>query len=157
MPAAACQPVRITTPQLRRLHAIGKQLGLDHEDLRDACGVTSLKQLTHGSADAEIRRLQGFVDQRHRRPRLVNSPHAPASKQQRKKIHALFRQLGWDRDRCRGWLLKRHDVAHHYDQNLTAGQATEIIKQLELALSKGPGGCVDRDNHQGTKELTADA
>jgi len=135
----------VTTPQLRRLHAIGRQLGLDHERLRDAAGVASLKDLTR----AQAAHFMDQLEERHGTPRLVNTPYADASQQQRKAIWAKLKQLhqecGWSSAKCAGWLQRRYGIAHPYVEGLQSGQASDILDALDNILAKA-----QRRSHEAT-------
>jgi hypothetical protein len=126
----------VSTPQLKRLHAIGRQLGLDHEALRDAAGVASLKQLTRAQAAHFIDQLEAP----HATPRVVNSPYADASKRQRQAIWAKLKQLHqqcrWSSEKCAGWLQRRYGIEHPYVAGLQSGQASDILDALDNILTK---------------------
>jgi len=126
----------ITTPQLRRMHAIGRKLGLDHVALRDAAGVSSLKQLTRVQAARVIDRLEAP----HPTPRLCNTPHADASKTQRDAIYAKLKQLHqeceWSAEKCAGWLQRRYGLESPYAPGLQSGQASNILSALDIVLEK---------------------
>lgn len=141
----------ITTPQLRRMHAIGRKLGLNHQRLRDAAGVSSLKQLTRVQAAEFMERL----DAPHPTPRLVNSPHADASKTQRDAIYAKLKQLHqeckWSSEKCAGWLLRRYRLDSPYAPGLESGQASDILDALDKLLPKERERIAQRRSHEATK------
>lgn len=89
------------TKLLRRLHAIAKQLSMDHEQLREACGVESLATARIAVLRDAVARLSRNVpapkDKRPRRGR----PAAPGTirlvtPKQRWKIQDLIKRLGWE-------------------------------------------------------------
>lgn len=155
MPAVANRQSAIRNPQspwhaqLRRIHAIGREFGLSHDDLHDACGVTSLKHLTGGELMARTNQMELELQRQRRErfsgPRVVLSPYGDASYAQRAAIDKLFGALRWPRAERRGWLQKRFDMLNHWSGPLTNGTAHEIISQLGRALHKGPGGRVEQN------------
>jgi len=60
----------------------------------------------------------------------------PGTDRQRNYIAALFDQLGWDEDKARAWLAKRHGIRDLAGGIFSAAAATEVIVQLEQALKK---------------------
>ena len=142
MPTAVRRPLKPITPgQLRALHAIGRRRGMTHEDLREAGGVGSLKDLSVVEAFRLIQRLQ--LDD-HRQPRQPPPPDRakaryvirPGTDRQRNYIAALFDQLGWDDDKAAGWLRRRHAIRDLAGGVFSSAAATAAIVQLEHALRK---------------------
>ena len=130
----------VTVPQLRRMHALGRNLGLDHEGLRDAGGVASLKQLTRAQAHRLIERLQVGTAAKAGIVRLCNTPYGDASRQQRAAIWAKLKQLqqdcGWSAQKCTGWLQRRYGIKTPYADGLQIGQARAILSALDHTLRK---------------------
>lgn len=126
--------------QLRRLHAVGRKHGLDHDALRDACGVRSLSDLTASELRDQADRLGNVAARAPARPHLCNTPHADATEQQRKAIYARLKELhedcGWPAAKCAGWLMRRYNIDSPWDKTLEIGQAHEIIKALDELLPK---------------------
>ena len=116
MPTAVRKPLKPITPgQIKALHAIGKRRGLSHADLRDAAGVVSLKELSVVEASRFIDQLQLDDHRQNWQPAEPDRAKAryvirPARDRQRNYIAALFDQLGWDEDKARAWLAKRHGI-----------------------------------------------
>ncbi len=137
---------RITSGQVRALHAIGRARGLDHEALRDAAGVESLTHLSVTEAARLIERLQ---TKSHRRDWSPGEPPDRASargvirlatERQRNYIAYLFDQLGWDAEKAAGWLQKRHGIRDVAGGTFSARAASEAITQLEHAALKASHG-----------------
>ena len=138
-----------TTPLLRRMHAVGRKRGYDHEALRDLAGVDSLKRLTVRDALQLIERLErgaNVAPVSDRPPlRLVNTPHGNAGDQQRSAIYAKLKELhelGWSAGKCMGWLLKRYGLKSPWDKEveLTNHRASEIITHLTNTIAKESPG-----------------
>lgn len=68
-PALTTDPGTVTPRQISALHRVAIRRGLDHEALREAAGVESLKHLSRAEASKLIRRLGGG-----------DLPHAPGTK-----------------------------------------------------------------------------
>lgn len=88
---AKLQTEKITPAQIRKLFALARELGLDHEDLRgmaySLAGAEGVSRLTKGDAMRLIDRLEGRAKKDYR-------PTA-ASRQQLHKIDRLAAELGW--------------------------------------------------------------
>ena len=104
------QPGTVTSGQLRRLHGVGRRLGLVHADLREACNVNSLTELSRRSASAHIERLGGSP-LRHApgtkpRPRRRKAPGniRLLRDYHRNQIEALRQELAWTHGALAGWL-----------------------------------------------------
>ena len=149
MPAAARKPLKPITPgQIKALHAIGRRRGLSHADLRDAAGVASLKDLSVVEAATFIDQLQLDDHRRDWQPRRPDRAKArnvirPVSERQRNRIAGLFAELGWDDDKARGWLSRRHGIRDLAADVFSSAAATEIIVQLEQALNKHRAALVE--------------
>jgi hypothetical protein len=139
---AACKApfMPITASQLRTLHAIGRRRGLTHEELREAAGVASLKQLSVTQAAELIDRLQV---QDHRRDWQPDEPdRAPrgvirnATARQRAYISHLIEQLGWDAEKAADWLRERHGIRDLAGGVFLSKTASEAVYQLEQAVLK---------------------
>jgi len=142
VPTTVRKPLKPITPgQIKALHAIGRRRGMTHEDLRAAAGIGSLKDLSVVEAFRLIQRLQ-LGD--HRQPWQPAEPDRakaryvirPASDRQRNYIAALFDQLGWNDDKARGWLRRRHGIRDLAQGVFSSAAATEVIIELEQALKK---------------------
>lgn len=128
---------------MQRLHAVAAKRGFGHDALREQCGVQSLAELSEAQLLTHIQRLEG----RPYRPRLVRSPHAPATDRQRRKIHALFAKLDWTLPKTQGWMGGRYGIGSlwHDDPKFTVAIASDMIAALEQAISKGPGGRIAKE------------
>lgn len=134
----------ITAGQIRALHAIGKRRGLSHEQLRDAAGVESLKELSVSAASKLIDRLQ-CDDHRSDWPppppdRAKRGCIRNATERQRNYIQVLFDELGWDAEKSRAWLQKRHGIHDLAGGVFLSSTAKDAILQLERAHTKAAGG-----------------
>ena len=142
MPTAVRKPLKPITPgQIKALHAIGKRRGLSHADLGEAAGVASLKDLSVVEASRFIDQLQLDDHRQNWQPAEPDRAKAryvirPATERQRNYIAALFAELGWDDDKARGWLRRRHDIRDLAAGVFSSAAATEVIVQLEQALAK---------------------
>lgn len=134
---------------LRRLHAIAARRGLDHDDLRAACGVPSLAALSVDQLHRHADRLEADRPARRRGYRSGRSPLAPgelrldhdATIRQRRRIEALFDQLGWPPATRAHWLAARHNVTVvqlRGNAFIDRAVASAIITQLDRAAAKAP-------------------
>lgn len=135
--------VHISPAQMRALHAAARARRLTHEDLGafafQRYGVRSLKDLSVTQAHALLDLIN--EDRPESRPARAATRTAPgairlASSRQRNQIAALFDQLGWDAERCRGWLRKRHAIDDLERGALSTATASAAITQLTLAARK---------------------
>lgn len=130
-----------TAAQMRRVHALARQRGLVHEDLRAIAGVGSLTELDRPG----LARLIDHLEADRRRPGRCPPP-APlrlstdATDAQRAYLAHLFGRLGWTRRQARAWLRQRHGVVDLDRDRFDRSEATRAINELEAALAKGPGG-----------------
>lgn len=134
----------ITPGQIRALHAIGRRRGLSHEQLREAGGVESLKELSVSAASKLIDRLQCDDHRSNWRPpppdRAKRGCIRNATERQRNYIQVLLDELGWDADKSRAWLQKRHGIHDLAGGVFLASTAKDAILQLERAHTKTAGG-----------------
>lgn len=126
------------TAALRRLHAVGKRLGLTHEDLRAAVGVASLAAASADELRAAANRLE-FERPRKaapRRPRLQPGTIRPATDRQRTYLAALLAQTGWGLQRSHGWLFRHYQIRSVGEDPYTSTTAHRIISALQEVVRK---------------------
>ena len=149
MPATAHKPLKPITPgQIKALHAIGRRRGLSHADLREVAGVASLKDLSVTDASRFIDQLQ--LDD-HKQSWQPGEPDRASARgvvrlstsRQRNYVASLCDELGWDGDKARGWLRRRHGIRDLGAGVFSSAAATEIIVQLEQALKKRRAALVE--------------
>ena len=130
----------ITAGQIRALFAIGKRRGLSHEQLREAGGVESLKELSVSAASKLIDRLQCSDHRTAWQPpppdRAKRGCIRNATERQRNYIQVLLDELGWDADKSRAWLQKRHGIHDLAGGVFLASTAKDAILQLQEAMKK---------------------
>jgi hypothetical protein len=167
VPTFPPSPDLVTTRQLRCLHALARQRGLDHDDLRRVCGVPSLKELGRSAAARAIDRLQDDRPDPPRHPYRRGRrkfedgevrAETDATNRQRCEIIRLFDVLDWPLTKRERWLRQRHgvdyaDLAHgihtreHPRLNLSQGyidrrEASLAIRELGKAADKLPPSSV---------------
>lgn len=91
-------------PSIRTVCAIAKspELGLSEEALykilKKETGKQHMKELTQGEIEAVVRALSNLPDQTgQKKPKRTDEGGNPATVNQRRKIYALCRELGWHR------------------------------------------------------------
>lgn len=122
----------ITTPQIRKLFAMSKQLGMDEVDLRgivfNMTGSDHISTITKAQAN----RLIDYLTDKERgdyRP-------AAASRQQLYLIRKLAAELGWGDNpkRLAGFIKRQTNVEH--ERWLDAGGAWKVIEGLKKMLQR---------------------
>lgn len=150
--------LHISAEQLRKLHAVGRELGLEHDELhahaRDAYGVASLKLLGFEQARAYIEHLERIAaaagkrpdaraHQRRVRPRrkpAADGVIRPASPSQRRLILQLLDELGWARE-ARAHFLANHgpqcsDIEHGAFSSTAAGELIDQLNRIQIAAGR---------------------
>lgn len=126
---------RITSAQIRKLHAISRERGIDddllHEHIRMLTDKDSMKDLTCNEAILVIDSLEG----------KAASCKDPASYKQIAYIRGLLKELRWvdsfgepDMERLNGMCRKYAKVDHY--KWLDKGGASNIIEALKNMLRK---------------------
>ena len=128
----------ITTAQIRKIHAVARERGLDqdllHYHIETVTGKDSIKKLTIMEAVNVIDALEG------KRTEASGEPRATAK--QTWFINSLMKELGWideagkpDMKRLDGFLSKRMGIDSY--KWLTKSKASKVIEGLkELAERK---------------------
>lgn len=129
---------KVTAAQLKALFALSRKLGMDMEDLHGIAyrvsGTESLRGLTAKEAGKIIEELKERLGQP---PLPKTSGPRRATQEQRRKIFALTRQMGWSDqpERLRGYIRRMTKVDD--DRFLTVQQAGVIIDGLKAMLEGG--------------------
>lgn len=133
----------ITAAQIRMIHALARETGLDDDTLHDIAhsvsGKESIRALTRSQAARLIDRLQVLAG------KAKDIPDR-ASQAQQNYIHALAREMGWAEDpkRLRRFLETRgagvSDV--RFLSIRAAGQVIEALKAIR------DGGRAERKDYQ---------
>ncbi|MDI6711483.1 MAG: regulatory protein GemA [Bacillota bacterium] len=122
----------ITTPQMRKIWSLARQLGLD-DDLLHAV----VDSLTGKSSIRALNKYQAgiVIDELDRRHRAADRP-GMASRAQIYKIRQLEKALGWDTnpDRLRGFIKKYGGVDDL--RWLPRAKAWRIIEGLKKILAR---------------------
>lgn len=130
------KPHEITKPQIRKLFAMARQLGMDKEDLSgltyNLTGSDSISSMTKVQAS---RLIDYLVD----RSRGDYRPTA-ASQAQLYKINKLMKELGWGNDikRYRGFLKRTASIEN--ERWLDAAGAWKVIEGLKKILKRQKEG-----------------
>ena len=132
----------ITAAQIRMIHALVRETGLDDDTLHDIAhsvsGKESLRTLTRSQAARLIDRLQVLAG------KAKDIPDR-ASQAQQNYIHALAREMGWAEDpkRLRRFLETRAGVSDvRFLSIRAAGQIIEALKAIR------DGGRAERKDYQ---------
>ena len=119
---------------LRKIHILGKQRGLDHEELTAICA--SLYQVKSMS-DLSDYQLSHFIEH------LLGAASGPApiknaaSKQQLWLIGQLEQQLGWHTNRLRlEGFIARQAHGKRRTSDLTIWEASRVIEGLKQVLER---------------------
>lgn len=134
----------ITKPQLRKLFAMAKQMGMDKEDLSglvfNLTGSDSISSMTKAQAS---RLIDYLVD----RSRGDYRPTA-ASQAQLYKIRTLLDELGWGNDikRLRGFIKRTAGVEN--ERWLDAAGAWKVIEGLKKILQRQKKGDVQPEHNK---------
>lgn len=124
----------ISDGQRRLIFGLARRLALEDDELHGVVeritGTPSIKELTSYKAKLVADYLKRLLGEEKTTPR--NRP----TESQRQKIHALLRELGWDKDekRFRAFLEKRYRVSDI--RFLPDKQTNNVIEALK-AISKG--------------------
>lgn len=125
-------PETITTPQIRKLFAMSKQLGMDEVDLRGIVFNMTGSEHISTITKAQANRLIDYLQDKQRgdyRP-------AAASRQQLYLIRKLAAELGWNDNpkRLAGFIQRQAGVEH--ERWLDAGGAWKVIEGLKKMLQR---------------------
>lgn len=120
------------------------QLGWDEETWREVLrvhgGVESTKDLTNEGVDAVLAHMRrsGFTPKLKRpwAPRRGSNPGATVTPAQQNKMEALYRELGWDLERQRGFSRRQCGDAWPQDR----ASATKVIEGLKAIIRRGDTG-----------------
>jgi hypothetical protein len=125
-------PEPVTKPQIRKLFAMAKQLGMDDVDLR---GI--VKNVTGSDHVSTITKAQAgqLIDYLTDRARGDYRP-AAASRQQLYMIRKLAAELGWNDNpnRLAGFIKRQTGVDH--ERWLDAAGAWRVIEGLKKILNR---------------------
>lgn len=132
----------VTAAQIRMIHALARETGLDDDTLHDIAhsvsGKESLRALTRSQAARLIDRLQVLAG------KAKDIPDR-ASQAQQNYIHSLAREMGWAEDpkRLRRFLETRAGVSDvRFLSIRAAGQIIEALKAIR------DGGRANRKDYQ---------
>ena len=117
--------LQITKPQIKKLWAIVKQLGMDEADLRGLAKNLTGADSISGMTKAQAIRLIDYLAERQRgdyRPEM-------ASKQQLYKIKGLAKDMGWEDYRLKGFIRKYAGVEN--ERWLDARRAYNMIEGMK--------------------------
>lgn len=128
---------KATTPQIRKIYALAKELNLDNELLHDFMNNTikekSISKLTNIQAITLIDELE-YKKTGVRKKKIYRSDRA--TEDQIYKIQALEKELGWNENpkRLKGFMKKYSKVE---DINwLTDEAASNLIEALKKVLER---------------------
>lgn len=137
---------KISSGQLRAIHALGRTLGMDRDDLHGIgyriSGQESLKQLTRYEARYMIDELKARAGQKPGIPPIGGSNRATPAQQ--RMIYHLEQELGWFNNpvRMRSWLKRMFGIEE--ERFLTVAQASRAIDGLKAILA---GGRAEREGY----------
>lgn len=144
-----------TTLQLRALHAIARKRGLDHDALRAAAGVPSLKLLTIEQAGRLIDQWQqqypeqGRADRRPaRRPRAKSGIYKFSSDSQRRGIERRLKIIGWPDVKFDSPKAPKFEFTDWRCPHRTSRDLSRIITWLDQVIANNA-------NSAGRKDATA--
>lgn len=134
-------PAMMSNAQRRLLFRIKKQRGWETDDLRAACGVGSLKDITRDQATKIINRLLEDRPEHRPRRRRGNPPPKegtirPITEEQRDTIRLMFRKLGWTPEYGARVIAKSQKIADWENASLTHGDFALIMNALNAALRR---------------------
>lgn len=126
--------------QRKKIFAVGRNLGLDIDALRDVAmsisGRASISKLTWTQANSVINRLENRVTRARARERAGAENVTPMITQRQKgKIWKLACLLGWDKDTQRLYGFYERQIGKRKPSS--SEEATKIITGMEKLIGEG--------------------